>query len=30
LYPDGKNERPAAHEKTGLALAKKVAQFVKQ
>jgi hypothetical protein len=25
LYPDGKNERPAAHEKTGLALAKKVA-----
>jgi hypothetical protein len=24
LYPDGKNERPAAHEKAGLALAKKV------
>jgi hypothetical protein len=23
LYPDGKNERPAAHEKAGLALAKK-------
>jgi Cu/Ag efflux protein CusF len=24
LYPDGKNERPAEHEKAGLALAKKV------
>jgi hypothetical protein len=24
LYPDGKNERPAAHEKAGLALAKQV------
>ncbi len=24
LYPDGRNERPAAHEKAGLALAKKV------
>jgi Cu/Ag efflux protein CusF len=24
LYPNGKNERPAAHEKAGLALAKKV------
>jgi hypothetical protein len=24
LYPDGKNERPEAHEKAGLALAKKV------